>query len=98
MVKSPASSHACSQTSHYSDCGGCMVAQPLVITVSGTATHSVTPDRAKVTLVAEGTGLSIAQAIKAHAAEVQKVVQAVIACGAQEENIHGAAPRIVEED
>ncbi len=75
-----------------------MVAQPLVITVSGTATRTVTPDQAKITLVAEGTGLSIAQAIKAHAAEVQTIVQAAIACGAKEENIHGAAPRILEED
>jgi uncharacterized protein YggE len=75
-----------------------MVAQPLVISVSGTATRSATPDRAKVTLVAEGTGTSIAQAIRAHAAEVQRVVQAAIACGAEEQNIHGAAPRIIEEN
>ena len=72
--------------------------QPLAIIVNGTAMLPVTPDRAKVTLIAEGTGTSIAQAIGAHAVEVERIVQAAIACGVDAEQIHGRAPRIHEED
>lgn len=75
-----------------------MVAQAQIITVSGAATRPVTPDRATLSLIAEGTGATVGQAIGAHAAEVGRVVQALIGCGVSEGDIHGSAPRIVEQD
>lgn len=75
-----------------------MVAQPQVITVSGTATRPVTADQATLLFLAEGKGATIAQAIRAHAEEVQRVVQALIGCGAPQRDIHGSAPRIMEQD
>src|SRR5258708_7968110 len=75
-----------------------MIAQPQVITVSGAATRPVPADRATIIFVAEGRGETIAQALRAHAEEVQRVVQALIGCGAPPEDIHGGAPRILEED
>lgn len=75
-----------------------MIAQPQVITVSGAATRPVTADQATLLLLAEGTGATIGQALRAHADEVQQVVQAVIGCGASQMDIHGGAPRILEEN
>jgi uncharacterized protein YggE len=75
-----------------------MIAQPQVITVSGTATRPATADQATLLFLAEGRGATIAQAIRAHAEEVQRVVQALIACGAPQQDIHGGAPRIMEQD
>ncbi len=75
-----------------------MVAQAQIITVSGAAARPVTPDRATLALIAEGTGATVGQAIAAHAAEVGRVVQALIGCGVPEASIHGSAPRIIEQD
>src|SRR5258708_2761005 len=74
-----------------------MVAQPQVITVNGTATRPATPDQATILFLAEGKGMTIAQALHAHADAVQRVVQALIGCGAPQSDIHGGAPRILEE-
>ncbi|GEM_PF-4786410 len=75
-----------------------MVAQPQVITVNGAATRPATADQATVLFLAEGTGATVGQALRAHAEEVQRVVQALIGCGAPQADIHGSAPRILEED
>lgn len=75
-----------------------MVAQPQVITVSGTATRPATADQATLLFLAEGNGATIAQAIREHAEEVQRVVQALIGCGAPEKDIHGGAPRVMEQN
>jgi uncharacterized protein YggE len=75
-----------------------LVTQPQVITVNGTATHSVTADQATVLFLAEGTGATVGQALRAHADEVQRVVQAMIGCGTPQVEIHGGAPGIMEED
>jgi uncharacterized protein YggE len=77
---------------------GRLVAQPQVITVNGTATHFVTADQATVLFLAEGRGATVGQALRAHADEVQRVVQALIGCGAVQAEIHGGAPGIMEED
>jgi uncharacterized protein YggE len=76
----------------------CLSAQPQVITVNGTATRSVTADQATVLFLAEGRGATVGQALRAHADEVQRVVQALIGCGTLEAEIHGGAPGIMEED
>lgn len=75
-----------------------MIAQPRLITVNGAATRPVTADRATLLFLAEGTGETVGQAIRAHAEEVQRVVQALIGCGAPRDGIHGGAPRVMEEN
>lgn len=75
-----------------------MIAQPQVITVNGTATRPVTADQATLLFLAEGTGATVGQALRAHADEVRRVVQALIDCGAPQADIHGSAPRILEEN
>jgi uncharacterized protein YggE len=75
-----------------------LVAQPQIITVTGTASSSVTADQATVLFLAEGTGATIGQALRTHADEVQRVVQALIGCGTAQAEIHGGAPGIMEED
>ena len=75
-----------------------MGVQAQVITVSGAASRPVTADQATILFLAEGTGISVAQAIRAHADEVQRVIQALIGCGTSQEDIYGAAPHILEED
>ncbi|MHB8645950.1 MAG: SIMPL domain-containing protein [Thermomicrobiales bacterium] len=75
-----------------------MIAQPQVISVNGTATRPVTADQATLLFLAEGKGAMIGEAIRAHAEEVQRVVQALIGCGAPQADIHGSAPHIMEEN
>ncbi|MGI8854607.1 MAG: SIMPL domain-containing protein [Thermomicrobiales bacterium] len=75
-----------------------MSAQPQVITVNGDATRPISADQATVLFLAEGTGETVGQAIRAHAEEVQRVVQALIGCGAPQDGIHGGAPRVMEEN
>lgn len=75
-----------------------MIAQPQIITVNGAATRPASPDRATVLFLAEGTGDTVGTALRSHAEEVQRVVQALIGCGAVQANVHGGAPRIFEEN
>src|SRR3954467_5527249 len=69
-----------------------------MITVNGAATRPASPDRATLLFLAEGAGTTVGVALHAHAEEVQRVVQAVIGCGAVQADVHGGAPRILGEN
>lgn len=70
---------------------------PQMITVNGAAGRVAAPDRATLLFLAEGVGATVGEALRTHAEEVQRVVQAVIGCGAAQADVHGGAPRILEE-
>ena len=68
-----------------------MIAQPQVITVNGAATCPVTADQATLLFLAEGTGATVGQAIRAHAEEVQRVVQSLTSAAARRRRIFTVA-------